>query len=72
MRVGRENIVELRPKYQLFFWMNFGLHNTIDNPTFLQYGVLIFWVYQEISDGAAFFEIYLHSMFPADVFAAFS
>ena len=44
----------------------------LDHPTFLQYGILIFWVCQEISDGAASSEIYLHSMFPADVFAAFS
>ena len=44
----------------------------VDHPTFLKYGIFIFWVYQEIFDGAASPEIHFHSMFPADVFAAFS
>ena len=40
--------------------------------TLLQYGVLVFRTYQEVSDGITSSEIHFYPMFPADVLAAFT
>ena len=44
----------------------------VDHTTFLQDGVPIFGVYQEVPDGIASFEIHFNPMFSADVLAAFT
>ena len=44
---------------------------SVNHPTFLEDGVSILRVYQEVLDGPASFEMYFNTIFPADVLAAF-
>ena len=44
----------------------------VNHPTFLEDGVSLLGVYQEVLDIAASSEMYFNTMFPSDVLAAFT
>ena len=56
----------------LFFTVHPSTLVPVDHSTLLQYGFLVFRVYQEVPDGIASSEIHFYPMFPADVLAAFA
>ena len=45
---------------------------SIDDSTFLQYGIFVLWNHQEVFDGIASFKMDLHPMFVACSFQAFT
>ena len=53
-----------------FFTIHPATLTSVDHPIFLEDGVFVLGVYQEVLDGTASFEMHFNDMFPADILAA--
>ena len=53
----------------IFFTVHPATLISVDHPTFLEGGVFVLIMYQEVLDGTASFKVHINAMFPADVLA---
>ena len=56
--------------YVFFFTVHPTTLESVNQPTFVEDGVSVLGVYQEVLDGAVSFEMHFNTMFPADVLTA--